>query len=81
MRTVFLVFVFWVLVALFGTIGWINNLVLFVESDFKEPYKREIVRGIGVFTGLGSIIGYINIKDGGELKKEPEVVPYKFNGH
>lgn len=44
-------------------IGYVNNFVKFVKLDFKAPYKAEVVRGVGVFTGLGGIIGLINVED------------------
>ena len=45
-------------------IGWIMNFVKFVKCDFKEPYKAEIVRGIGIpAVPMGGIIGWINIDD------------------
>ncbi len=43
-------------------IGWIRNLVQFTNLDFKEPYKAEIIRGIGLVS-YGGIIGWIDIKD------------------
>ena len=30
---------------------------------FKSPYKAEVIRGIGVFSPLGAIIGYVQLKD------------------
>jgi len=42
--------------------GWVRNLYLFTQLDFQEPYKAEVIRGIGI-TPLGGIIGYININD------------------
>ena len=44
-------------------VGWIINLVDFIRLDFKPPYKAEIIRGIGVVTGLGGIVGWIPIQD------------------
>ena len=44
--------------------GWINNLVQFIKLDFQEPYKAEIIRGVGIpVVPFGIVIGYINIKD------------------
>jgi hypothetical protein len=43
-------------------IGWIMNLVEFVNLDFESPYKAEIIRGIGL-SSYGAIIGWIDIKD------------------
>lgn len=44
--------------------GWILNLVKFFKLDFREPFKAEVIRGIGLApTPIGSILGYISIKD------------------
>jgi len=32
-----------------------------IGSDWKAPYKREIIYGGAALTGLGSIVGYINL--------------------
>jgi hypothetical protein len=49
-------------------IGEIRCLYQFFTSDFKPSYKRECVYGISAFTGLGVIVGYINIADEPEVK-------------
>jgi len=56
-----------VVFVIFATIGNVLCVVRFVTSDFKSPYKREIIYGAGIISGAGSIIGYFNISDG---KKE-----------
>ena len=44
--------------------GWIANIVRLAKCDFESPYKAEVVRTIGVFTGpVGSIMGFIDIED------------------
>lgn len=45
------------------TYGWIKNLIELTKLDFKEPYKAEVLRTVGVSTPLGCILGFINIKD------------------
>lgn len=50
-----------IFILIFGEVRCIYQLF---TSDFKPSYKREIIYGVGVFTGLGSIIGYFNIPDG-----------------
>lgn len=52
-----------IIVAILALAGWVQCLVKFVNCDFKEPYKAEIIYGIGTFTGAGAIIGWINIDD------------------
>tara|TARA_R110000868_G_scaffold126924_1_gene334259 strand:+ start:37 stop:225 length:189 start_codon:yes stop_codon:yes gene_type:complete len=46
-----------------GTIGWVKSIVKLTRTDFNSPYKAEIIYGVGVFTGAGAIIGWININD------------------
>jgi hypothetical protein len=53
-----------ILVVLVGGVGWALNLVKFVMADFKEPYKEEIFRGVGIIAApLGSILGYMTFKE------------------
>lgn len=53
-----------ILIVGFG-IGWILNIIDFVKLDFKEPYKAEIIRGIGIPAApIGGILGYLTIEDG-----------------
>lgn len=35
---------------------WVINLIKFTECDFDSPYREEIIHGIGVITGPGSVI-------------------------
>lgn len=44
-------------------VGYVLNIVKFAKLDFQEPYKAEIIRGIGL-TPIGAIIGYIKLEDG-----------------
>jgi Na+/glutamate symporter len=53
----------YVLVIIFSVVGWGMNLYKFVKLDFKSPYKAEVIRAVGVATGLGAVTGYININD------------------
>lgn len=34
--------------AYFG-ITWIVNLIQFIQCDFAEPYKEEVIKALGVF--------------------------------
>ena len=42
--------------------GWIMCLVAFCNCDFTNAtsFKAEVIYGIGVFTDLGSILGWFN---------------------
>jgi hypothetical protein len=37
-----------ILIYAYFTIAWIINLIQFCSCDFKEPYKREIIKGVGL---------------------------------
>ena len=52
-----------ILFALFLVIGELLCIVRFITSDFEPSYKREIIYGLGMVTGTGSIIGWIPISD------------------
>lgn len=44
--------------------GYINNVIQFVSCDFKEPYKAEVLRGVGIFMfPVGCVLGLIDIDD------------------
>jgi hypothetical protein len=50
---------FMVLLALFGSIGWIWNIVKIVQSGFEIITGMFIARCIGVFVApLGAVLGY-----------------------
>ncbi len=40
--------------------GYISCIVNFISCDFREPFKAETFYGIGIFTGLGTILGWFN---------------------
>ena len=51
----------WVLVVLVAVIGWISNVVKFLECDFVAPFKAEMIHGFGIFIPpLGVIVGWLN---------------------
>ena len=52
-----------ILFVLFLVIGEILCIVGFVTSDFKPSYKREIIYGLGMVTGTGGIIGWLDLKE------------------
>lgn len=60
---VIIVMIMYICVPLLVIYGYVMNFVYFVGLDFNEPYKAEIIRGIGVLSGVGAIVGYIDIKD------------------
>ena len=53
------IFVLWLALV----IGYVMNIIKLVNNDFEEPYKAEVIRTIGVFTGpVGSVIGYMEFE-------------------
>ncbi len=48
---------------IFGSIGWVRCVIHLIKTDFAPPYKAEVIYGIGSFTGMGAVVGWINIKD------------------
>ena len=44
-------------------IGEILCIYKFVTCDFEPSYKEEIVYGIGMVTGTGGIIGWLDLKE------------------
>lgn len=43
--------------------GEMRCIYQFITSDFKPSYEREIIYGVATITGLGAVVGYINIPD------------------
>lgn len=53
-----------IIVSLISVIGYGNNIIRLTEYDFKEPYKAEALRGLGVvIPPVGIVMGYITIED------------------
>lgn len=42
----------------FFLVGYVSCIIKFFLCDFESPYKGEALYGIGVFTGLGIILGW-----------------------
>lgn len=54
-----------VLVFVFSVFGYCLNIYKLssCDFDFNKSNKAEIIRGIGVFTPLGSVIGYMDFSN------------------
>lgn len=52
-------FIIWLLLI----IGYVKCVIKFVQCDFELSYKAEAIYGIGLCTGLGSIVGWLDIPD------------------
>ena len=45
-------------------LGYVMNVAKLIRCDFKAPYKAEVIRVIGVFTGVvGAVAGWMEIED------------------
>jgi hypothetical protein len=52
----------WLLVVVFGTFGWISNIVKLTQADFEAPYAEEVLRSVGVVVApLGAVMGYVSV--------------------
>jgi hypothetical protein len=51
------------IVILFLLVGWIRCTYKFFTCNFEPVGRAEIIYGVGTVTGLGCIIGYIDIED------------------
>ena len=52
-----------ILIAILGLIGEIRCIYKMLTCNWEPIGKAEVVYTVGVFTGLGSVIGYIDIED------------------
>lgn len=41
--------------------GYIQCIVKFCKCDFEPSYKAEILYGVGSVTGLGAVIGWMDL--------------------
>jgi len=44
-------------------LGYAMNIVKLTKLDFKEPYKAEVVRVLGIAPPIGIIVGWLDIED------------------
>lgn len=53
-RTTVSFLIFYLAVAVYTVIAWIVNLIKFVNLDFQEPWRDEIIHGLGVILPVAS---------------------------
>jgi len=53
--------VLYVVLIVAGCVGWGLNIYKLTQCDFEPSYKAEIIRGVGVVTPIGAIVGYMDI--------------------
>jgi hypothetical protein len=46
------------IIAAFFLVCWIVNLIQFINCDFEAPYKKEIIKGVGL-TGLSFVTVFV----------------------
>lgn len=46
--------------------SYVTNFVRFVKLDFAEPYKAEVLRGIGIATPLFLVTAFADIGEENE---------------
>lgn len=49
-----------VMIFLFGFVGYALNIYKLTQCDFEPSYKAEIIRAVGIFPPVGAIVGYLN---------------------
>lgn len=66
MRTLFITCIVVVtLITCLAVTGYVANIVRLCGCDFTDPWKAEIIRGVGVVIApVGCVLGYIDIQDG-----------------
>lgn len=42
-------------------VGEVKCIIKFVKCDFEPNYKAEIVYGVAMVTGLGCVVGYLDL--------------------
>jgi hypothetical protein len=63
MKIVGSILLLWILVIGLGIIGEIQCIIKAIDSDWKSPYKRELIYTVSSLTGVGAIVGWLNFKD------------------
>jgi len=59
MKNAFFIFLIWCL----AIIGEVRCIYRFFTSDFEPSYKRECIYGFSAITGIGAVVGWMDIED------------------
>lgn len=44
--------------------GWTRNIYLLTQCNFTQPFKTEVIRGVGIVVfPIGVVTGYISMDD------------------
>jgi len=63
MKTTITLFFIYAIIIIAVIVGEIKCIIKAVNCNWEPVGKAEVIYTIGVFTGAGAIIGYIDIKD------------------
>jgi hypothetical protein len=53
----------WIIVGLFLIIGEIKCIIKAVQCNWEPIGKAEVIYTVGIITGLGGVVGWVNIED------------------
>lgn len=68
MRLAGIISIMYITLVVLAIIGEVKCIIKFVQCDFKAPYKAEVIYGVGTITGLGAVVGWIDINNNPEIK-------------
>jgi len=62
MKTLSIILLIRVILTIVLLTGWVKCVIKLTDCDFsdKTSYKAEVIYSVGTFTGLGSIVGYMD---------------------
>ena len=63
MKTVIIMYVIYIAFIILAVTGEVKCIIKAINCNWEPIGKAEIIYTAGAFTGLGSIIGWMDIKD------------------
>lgn len=61
MKSVFISGIIYVAFIIAALVGEVKCIVKLCQCDFEPSYKAEVFYTIGTFTGVGAVIGYLDL--------------------
>ena len=61
MKTGCLLAAIYIIMGVAAILGEVQCILKFCKCDFEPSYKAEVIYGVGTFTGLGAIVGYMDL--------------------
>ena len=55
--------IIWLVIAIAMITGEVKCIIKMIDCNWQPVGKSEIIYTVGTFTGLGCVIGYLDIKD------------------